>query len=98
MGLSCTQNLSIGTQINMVVMMNYLPMKYTGKRSSWFVKESIFGMRIFITKWLSSDIATDKVMVQRKQRNDSSGPIYEHSEEDTLRILKYQGEGVSEVG
>lgn len=46
-------------------------------------KDSRFGLSMSITKWLSEDTATVKVMVQRKQRVDASCPRYNYPDEHT---------------
>ena len=60
-------------------------------------KESRFGLSVFITKWLSGDTATGKVMVQRKQRVDISCPRCSHPYEHTEHILKCQSNNICEI-
>ena len=49
-----------------------------------------------MSKWLSEDDATGTVMVQRKQRINSSCPRCIHPEENTTHVLLCQGEGIIE--
>ena len=45
-------------------------------------------LKIFITKWVSGETATGKVMVRRKQRLYSHCPMCKQAKEDTTHILQ----------
>ena len=51
-------------------------------------KESPLKLKIFITKWVSGDTATGKVMVQRKQRLHSNCPMCNNVDKTTTHILQ----------
>ena len=50
-------------------------------------KESSFGLRRFITKWIGKSVATGKVMVRRTHRVCSNCPICKVENEDQLHVL-----------
>ena len=50
-------------------------------------KESPLSLQIFISKWLSGDTATGRVMAQRKQRQHSHCPRCQATNEHLLHIL-----------
>ena len=50
-------------------------------------KEASFSLTLFITKWISGDTATGRVMVQRKQRDSASCPRCNVPDEHLLHVL-----------
>ena len=50
-------------------------------------REASLGMKIFVTKWISGDTATGRVMVQRKKREHSNCPRCNQEDEHLLHIL-----------
>ena len=51
-------------------------------------KESTFGLKTFITKWIRGDKASpSKVMVERKQRKYSNCPQYHQDDEHHLHLF-----------
>ena len=65
-----------------------LPVDIFNSLVSWIVmskarKKASLNLNIFITKWLSGEIATGSIMVQRKQRITSNCPMCQSDKEDT---------------
>ena len=60
-------------------------------------KEASFSTNIFLTKWLSGDTATGRVMVQRKARLGSQCPMCNHNDEHLLHVLTCSSSSATEL-
>ena len=95
-----TSNLQ-GSLYKQVTKYNYLtslsqhsefPLNFTKVNVHWESfstarKEASFSTNIFLTKWLSGDTATGRVMVQRKARLGSQCPMCNHNDEHLTHVL-----------
>ena len=50
-------------------------------------KEASFSLKLFVTKWLSGDTATGRVMLQRKKRESANCPRCNAPDEHLLHVL-----------
>ena len=60
-------------------------------------KEAPKKIQLFITKWLSGDTATGRVMVRRKERISSKCPCYQHEDEHPLHIIRCNAPATKEL-
>ena len=52
-------------------------------------KEAILSLKTFITKWLSADTAAGRIMIDRKQKENSDCPQCNCNDEHLLHVLIY---------